>query len=144
MHRTILQARFYAPTNPPLDEDALVSRDMGFDSKPLAGKGKLGARDIPAAYLAEYGAPIPKLHDSKVDSTLSRRMLTAFLFRLKASPQTPFRSKALGLAARVSDGTADYPTTTDSRTDIATVFKKFDRMATKLDDAAAAASDAAE
>ena len=55
-----------------------------------------------------------------------------------------FRSKVLSLAARVDDETADCPTTSDGQTDIAAVFKKFGRMATKLDGAAAAASDAAE
>jgi len=54
MHPTFLQARSYAPTNRPLDEDALVSRDMGFDSKPIAGKGKLGARATLATYQAEH------------------------------------------------------------------------------------------
>ena len=121
-----------------------MSRDMGFDSKPLAGKGKLGVRAILATYQAGYGALVSKLQDSGIVSALSRRKLTAFLSRLKASPQTPFRSKVLSLAARVDDGTADCPTTSDGRTGIAAVFKKFDRMAMRLDDAAAAASDAAE
>ena len=144
MHRKILKARSYAPTNPPLDVDALVSRDMGVDSKPLARKVTLGARAIPATYQAEYGALVAKLKDSKIDSALNRRKRTAFLSLLKASPRTPFRSKVLILAARVDDGTVDCPTTSDGRTGIAAVFKKFDRMATKLDDAADAASDAAE
>ena len=61
MHRTFHQARSYAPTNPPLDEDFQVSRDMGFDSKHLAEKGKLGARAILATYRAVYGALVAKL-----------------------------------------------------------------------------------
>ena len=108
MHRTILQARSYAPTNPPLDKDSLVSRDMGFDYKTLAGKGKLGARAILATYEAEYGALVAKLQGSKTPSALSRRKLTGFLYRSEASPETTFLSKVLSLAARAGDGTADY------------------------------------
>ena len=121
-----------------------MSRDMGFDSKTLARKGKLVTRAILATNQAECGVLVAKLPNSKIDLALSRRKLTAFLSRLKASPQSPFRSKVLSLAARIDDGTADCPTTSDGRTDIAAVSNKFDRMATKLDDAAAAASGAAE
>ena len=59
-----------------------MSRDMGFDSKPIAGKGKLGGRATLAMYQAEHSSLVAKLLDYKTDSALNRRKLTAFLSRL--------------------------------------------------------------
>ena len=81
MHRTFLLARSYAPANPPLDEDSLVTRDMGFDSKPI-GTGKLGAWASLATYQADYVALVAKLHDSQIGTTLPRRKLTALISRV--------------------------------------------------------------
>ena len=69
MHRAVIQARPYAPTNPPLDEGALVFRSMGFYSEPLAGKGKLGAQAMLATCEAECGTLVAKPQEFKNQST---------------------------------------------------------------------------
>ena len=79
----------------------------GFDSKPIAGKGKLGDRATLATYQAENSALVANLLDYKIASSLDRRKLPAFLSRLKAPHQSPFQSKVLRLAASADIRTAN-------------------------------------